>query len=369
MYNLIIEEKENKTKILLVKDDEIIEQYEENINNIDGNIYVGKVQNILPKMKSIFVNIGQEKNALLHYKDLIISEQEISQKIKPGMNILVQVKKNEIGEKGAKLTQKINFAGKYIVLLPNEDFITASQKIDNNKNLIKEIRNILPQKMGAILRTASVENEEETIQESKEMLIQWEELEKASNMLEAPNVLYKADSRKIKIIKNLSLKLLEKIIVNTKTLYSEIEEILQKFKFNIKIELKENAITYDLQKQLDKLEKRKIWLKCGAYIVIDKTEALNVIDVNTGKYIGEKGVENTYLKVNEEATIEIAKQIRLRNLRGIILIDYINMHTYEEHEKIINLLKNEMQNDRGKHEIYGFTKLDLLEITRRSVES
>ena len=227
---------------------------------------------------------------------------------------------------------------------------------------------------GAIIRTSAEGKEEEIKKEIKELEIKWNEIQEEAKKenVKTPILLYKSHDIVEKILIDLANKNLEKVTVNDSEDYNQIAEIKKKneeYK-NLKIAVKgEKSIfdIYDLQQQISKISNRKIWLKCGGFITIDKTEALTAIDVNTGKYTGNKTLEDTVFKVNKEATVEIAKQLKLRDIGGIIIIDYIDMQKQEDKKVIEELLREELKKDRSKTQIEGFTKLDLMEITRKHI--
>ena len=391
MIELVINKKDKTKEISLLEDQILIEHYEENgeEERKEGNIYLGIVKDIIPGMQSAFINIGTEKNSFIHLKDILPKidetkekqtlEQTIIQKeIKQNQKLLVQVKKDSNEKKGARVSTHINLPSTYIVLMPDTDIVTISQKIEDKKEqerLIKIVRQNLSKDNGAIIRT-SAENkkEQEIIEDIKNTEKKWNEIKQKyeEQTKNEPIQLYKSESIVEKIIIDLIDKKIEKIILNDKEDYEEIKKLKTKYK-----ELKNTAIVvkneeniqniYDLEKQIEKSKNRRIWLKCGGFITIDKTEALTAIDVNTGKYTGNKNLNQTIYKVNEEATIEIAKQLRLRDIGGIIIIDYIDMKIQEDKEKIEKLLKECLKKDRTKTQVEGFTKLDLMEMTRKHI--
>ena len=332
---------------------------------------------------SAFIDIGEGKNTLIKLKDVLpkvdeknskveLENQEITKILKSGMDIVVQIKKDGTLTKGAKVSTHINLPGRFIALLPNSDFVTISQKIEDEKEkkrLIEAVKNILPQDMGAIIRT-SAENKsiEEIKQDLENLLTKWKNIKDKIGKSKVPALLYDNQALIRRTIIDIIDRDLEKIIVNDKQIFNILVKTLQECK--LKIELKENEdlfTMYNLKNQIEEMSQRKIWLKCGGFITIDKTEALTAIDVNTGKFVGKKNVEATVYKVNKEATVEIAKQLRLRDIGGIIIIDYIDMQTEEDKKQIENLLKESLKKDRTKCQIEGFTKLNLLEMTRKNM--
>ena len=261
--------------------------------------------------------------------------------------------------------------------MPNTDIITVSQKIEDKKEqqrLINLVKENLSEGNGAIIRTSAINKTEELIEDIKYIENKWNNIISTNidpNENE-PKLLYKSEGIVEKMIMDLVGKGLEKIVVNDSNEYNMINKLKQENKEykNIQIIVKNEETIfkiYDIDKQIKRINARKIWLKCGGFITIDKTEALTAIDVNTGKYTGKRDVNETIYKVNEEATIEITKQLRLRDIGGIIIIDYIDMKREEDKEKISKLLQEELKDDRTKTQVEGFTKLDLMELTRKHI--
>ena len=330
-------------------------------------------------MQAAFIDIGTEKNSFIHAKDIIPQidekkekkvEPKIKDVIKAKEKILVQIQKDSNEKKGARISTHIKLTGKYIILMPNTTIITISQKIENEKErerLINIVKNILPENMGAIIRTATENKNEDTIKQDINILLkQWEQIKKSfENSKNEPKLLYKGPSILEKILIDIPTEKINSIEINNHKEYKEIQEKTKE----IKITLTEEDLLkkYDIEKQIEKANQRKIWLNCGGFITIDPTEALVAIDVNSGKYTGKSSLEETTYKVNYEATIEIAKQIRLRDIGGIIIIDYIDMKKQENKDKIEKLLKEELKKDRAKTQVEGFTKLNLMEMTRKHI--
>ena len=391
MTELFIQKNDNKTNIALVENGKLIEYYleDENLKGKEGNIYIGIVKDIIKGMQAAFVDIGTEKNSFIHLKDILkkvdetkeekenLDNLDISKEIKKGQKLLVQIKKDSNIQKGARVSTHINLPGKYIVLLPNTDIITVSSKIEDKKEQerLKElVRKNLSANNGAIVRTSAEGKTTEIIKDIKYVEEKWENIlntgvKENSN---SPELIYESEDIVQKMLLDLSDQKINKIIINDEKRYKELKKMFsnnEEYK-NIEVELvKKSEILdkYDMKNQIEKMQNRKIWLKCGGFITIDKTEALTAIDVNTGKYTGNKNAEDTIFKVNKEATLEIAKQIRLRDIGGIIIIDYIDMNNENDKKKIQDLLTEELKKDRSKTQVEGFTKLDLMEITRKHI--
>lgn len=343
----------------------------------------GQVGDIIGGMQAAFVDFGGEKKGFIHLKDSIPQVDETKEKLdtslninkilKPKQKLLVQVKKDSDEKKGARVSTHISLPGKYIVLMPNTTFITISQKIENMDNK-EQLRNIIkkniPQGYGAIIRTSAENVSEEEIKKDIEALLEkWKDIEdKFSKSSDKPSMLWESENVVEKMIIDLSAKKLEKITTNSEEEYKKLKNLKSTGNIEINLEKENNLLEkYDIKSQIEKLENRKIWLNCGGFITIDKTEALTAIDVNTGKFTGNKDLETTIFKVNKEATIEIAKQLRARDIGGIIIVDYIDMKNKENKEKIENLLKEALKEDRAKTQVEGFTKLNLMELTRKHI--
>ena len=393
MLEIIINKEPDKKSIMLVENGILVEKHEEHHNRqrLEGNIYCGKVQNVLEGMQSAFIDIGDKRNTFIRLKDLLPKEDEsksddkyelpscnIKDFVKQDMKILVQVKRDGTEKKGARVSTHINLPGRFVVFMPNSNFITVSQKIENEKEkqrLINIVKEILPEKTGAIVRTSSEGIDKESIKSDLEELIKkWKNIKKQydEHRLNGPKLVYDNKALLRRTLIDVVDRNLNKVVVNDIKTYKDVNEILKSMNMvdNINLELKENEDLldmYSLREQLEKTDNRKIWLKCGGFITIDRTEALTAIDVNTGKYTGSKDLEHTVFKVNKEATVEIAKQLRLRDIGGIIIIDYIDMHDDKNKNDIIELLTQELKKDRTKSQVLGFTKLNLLEMTRKNM--
>lgn len=376
MKELLIDQDSDLRKIYLIENEKLVEYYEENItsNSIEGNIYLGKVQNVTPGLEAAFINIGEDKNVFIHKKDLLNSSLDlpINKIIKPGEKILVQVIKDKIQRKGAKVSEKISLRGRLVVLHPNRNFITVSSKIkDENrkKELKEELKRLLPDGMGAIARTNSENATNAEIEEDLKILLsKWKYIQ-SINTEEYPKKLYDSGGILSKIIIDLSNYHLDKIVVQNEEIQEKVINILKQIGGNLPVEISntEYQYKYNISNEMHKMQKNKIWLDSGGFITIDPTEALIAIDVNTGKFIGKKDLEDTIYKVNEEAVLEIAKQLRLRDIGGIIIIDFIDMNNPKDMENIIKKFKEEAMKDRSRVQIEGFTKLNLLELTRKRI--
>jgi len=387
---IFINRVENISKIVLVENGNVIEKYEEDNRKkrLEGKIYLGRVENVLQGMQAAFIDIGEDRNTFIHLKDIlpkvnivknpeVNEEKNIKKLVKTGDKLLIQVKRDATNIKGAKVSTHISIPSRYFVLMPNTDITTISQKIEESserERLNRIVKKLLPEGFGVIIRTSSLNKSEEELEKDLKNVIKiWDNIEKNINKddMELPRAVYMGQGFIEKLLVDLVDKEIERIVVNNKEDYEEVKRVSEDLGENIKIELKlnENIFkTYDIEEQLIKSEQRKVWLRCGGFITIDKTEALTAIDVNSGKYIGTKDLEQTVFKVNKEASEEIAKQLRLRDIGGIIIIDYIDMEDEEHKKRIIEVLEENFKKDRSKTQIVGFSKLNLLEMTRKHMK-
>lgn len=397
MKEIILNKEDGITQAILLEDGKIVEQYDDSKDEgaVEGNIYCGIVQNVLQGMQAAFVNIGEDKNAFMHIKDVIpkvsnqtgnkaedLSKYNIKRYLKQNTPELVQVKKDEENKKGARVSKHISITGRLGVLMVDVSFITISQKIEEKeeitrlKNIAKAIlSNYKENKYGLILRTAAKGKTKEEIEKDVEESIKlWEQVEKKYSEVSKenkPQLIYRNYDVISKFLTSVLEDNIEKITVNTESLYKSINSYLEEINKKIEVKLvpQSDINKYGWKEQLEKASQRKVWLKCGGFIAIDKTEALTAIDVNSGKFTGRKTYtkDETIFKVNKEATVEIAKQLRLRNISGIIVIDYIDMQNDAERQEILQMLEKELKKDRSKTQVIGFTKLDLLEVTRKKL--
>ena len=390
MKEIFINKVEGISKIVLVENGNVIEKYKEDNRKkrLEGKIYLGKVENVLQGMQAAFIDIGEDRNTFIHLKDIlpkvnivknpeVNEEKNIKKLVKTGDKLLIQVKRDATNMKGAKVSTHISIPSRYFVLMPNTDIRTISQKIEENserERLSRVVDKLLPEGFGVIIRTSSLNKTEEELEKDLKSVIKiWKDIEKNINKEDTkfPRVVYMGQGFIEKLLVDLVDKDIERIVVNNKEDYEEVKRVSESLEENIKIELnlsEDIFKTYDIEEQLAKSEQRKIWLRCGGFITIDKTEALTAIDVNSGKYIGTKDLEQTVFKVNKEASEEIAKQLRLRDIGGIIIIDYIDMEDEEHKKKIIEVLEENFKKDRSKTQIVGFSKLNLLEMTRKHMK-
>lgn len=371
----------DETRVALLEDKELVELYIERLHHqrLVGNIYRGKVSSVLPGMQAAFIDIGYDKNAFLYVGDAAAKNdlKNIEEILTPGQEITVQVIKEAIGSKGPRVTTYITLPGRHLVLLPNADYIGISRRIENEeeKNKLKKVAaKLKPEGMGLIVRTASEgESEEEFEQDLSFLLKLWKAIKQNEENGSAPRCLHRDLNLVHRTVRDLFTRDINKFIINDRKEYGEVLKLTEMISPGLKdnVEYFNNDYNlfeyYQIESKISKALSRKVWIKCGGYLVIDRTEALTVIDVNTGKYTGRKNLENTVLKTNIEAAKEIAKQIRLRDIGGIIIIDFIDMHEEDHQKMVVEDLKQALKKDRTKTAVVGMTGLGLIEMTRKKV--
>ncbi|ADQ06369.1 ribonuclease, Rne/Rng family [Caldicellulosiruptor hydrothermalis 108] len=385
---IIVDVSFNQTRVAVLEDKELVEIYieREDSQSIVGNIYKGVVENILPGMDAAFVNIGQEKNAFLYLGDvnrLEFSDTDEYYEIKTnplalrcGQEIVVQVIKEGYDQKGPRVTTNITLPGRYLVLLPSTEYVGVSKRIESEeeRQRLKEIAcRIRPEGMGLIVRTAAEGKSEEVLKSELEFLKNmWKKIRQKSCQ-SAPVLLYKDYDLVFKAVRDMFTNQVDRFVINDRKKYNKIIEFLSSYAPSLKskveyFNLATNIFEYfQIEQKLAKALSKRVWLKSGGYIVIDETEALTVIDVNTGKYVGKTDVAETILKTNLEAAQEIARQLRLRDIGGIIIIDFIDMKNPEHQKIVLDALKEALKRDKTKTVVVDITPLGLVEMTRKKV--
>lgn len=379
----------------------------ENTKENIGNIYKGKVLRILPGMQSAFIDIGLEKAAFLYVKDLepysitdedpfeISMESEDEEKdikeishsssvriqdiIKEGQEILVQTEKCPVGTKGARVTTNIVLPGRYLVLLPFSDHIGVSHKIQDEKEkerLKSIVEKLRDNPYGFIIRTAAEGKSDTELKRDMNYLIRlWEHIKEKRSRNNAPAIIYQELELPFRLVRDLPAEEIGKILIDNKEVYDRLKSYIHDFwpEESINVELYTDDTPmfekYGIELEINKALERYIWLKSGGYIVIDETEALTIIDVNTGRFIGKDNLETTILQTNLEAAKEIPYQLRLRNIGGIIIIDFIDMKDPKNKEKVFKLLESECARDRTKIFLNPMSDLGLVELTRKRLRN
>lgn len=379
---VIVQSSANDMRVAVLEDDQLVEIYiEENIGDrLVGSIFKGVVENVLPGMQAAFVDIGMEKNTFLYVEDAIADnsygKNDVKVNIKDileiGQEIVVQVCKEPLGTKGARVTKQISLPGRFLVLMPTVDYIGISRRITDEKERqrLQEIaEEIQYPGIGMIIRTAAKDASKEQLREDLDFLVSvWTKIEKELKLPGEKKLIHMDLQLVERILRDIVSDDVDKIIFNNSFDNEKIKGFLgEEFsKYNIELTNQADIFAqYNIKSELNNSLNRKVWLKNGGYLIIDQTEALTCIDVNTGKFVGSIDLEDTVLQTNLEATYEVARQLRLRNLGGIIIIDFIDMQDEENQEAVLKELEKYLSLDKTKSNILGLTALNLVEMTRK----
>ncbi len=375
MKRILIDSQDFGTRIGIVDDGLLMELVYERKNSmpIVGNVYIGKIVNVLPGMQAAFVDIGREKNAFWYYG---ADRDENGNAVKPkaGSDVLVQVEKAEVGKKGSVLTKKISFTGKFLVIIPNDSKIGISKKItdsDERQRIKNIVRELIPEGYGAIVRTDGEGRSYEVYKEEIDRLVEISEsILKRADYVKAPALLYTDVNGVEKAVRDFFHDDIDEIVVNSEENYRTLLGLCSKLKTDIgKIKYHSDGTplfsSYYVEAQARAAFNRQVWLKSGGFIIIDQTEACVVIDVNTGKYTGKADLQKTILKTNLEAAKEIAHQLRLRNLNGMIIVDFIDMKSEDDRQLLVKTLEEAVASDRLQTIVVGMTELGLMQLTRK----
>jgi len=389
--DILIETESGQTRLALLEDGELSEYYVERKGQekLAGNIYLGRAANILPGMQAAFVDIGLEKNAFLHAGDILVDNCDreaiqnrlgnpsIKNMLKPGQEIMVQVIKEPGGTKGPRISSHVTLPGRLAVLLPTVEYIGISRRIEEEgeRARLKDIAESLrPAGMGLIVRTAAIGSDENDLRQDVESLIRlWDSICQRASHSTSPALIHRDESLVYRSVRDMLSDDVRALYVDSKEQYQAAYEtagmLSPELQGRVMLYREDEPLfdKYRVDAQFSKAASRHVWLKSGGYLVIDHTEALTVIDVNTGKFVGSRSLSETILKINCEAATEIARQLRIRDVGGIIIIDFIDMESEEDREKLLAHLKQLLKNDRTKTNLVGLTGLGLVEMTRKKV--
>lgn len=378
MKQLILDYTPYCTRVALVENGEMKDFSVEraSVRGIVGNIYKGKVENVVGGMQAAFVNIGEDRNGFLYVGDSLVDSRGLQTvmpknavfNVSAGDIIMCQAVKEPFGQKGARLTTDVTLPGYYLVLLPLSDFIGVSRKIEDPKRrayLEQYVKSICPEGMGAIIRSAANKaSDKDMLNEIEVLLNRWEKVKRDYACASEKSLVFEEASLFERALRDSFNEEVDQVVVNDAKIAKQLQG-----KVGRRVELYEgerNIMShYNLSSQINHLCDHKVWLPGGAYIVIDKTEALTVIDVNTGKFVGSKHLEDTVFKTNLLAADCIARQLRLRNISGIVVIDFIDMVEQAHRDEVLSALQNALKKDRLKTSAIGMTALGLVELTRK----
>lgn len=387
---LLINARAYETRIALLENSQCVELHVERKLHCwsQGNIYLGRVARVLPGMQAAFVDIGLAKAAFLYVNDVReysetdaqaaeIHAAKIEDLLSEGQDILVQVAKGPLGNKGARITSHITLPGRNLVLMPTIDSIGISRRITDEQErarLREVLAEIRPPGWGLIARTESEGQQADKLKAELDFLASlWDSVNQKRQMAQAPQLLHQDLSVSLRAVRDLFTREIDRLIIDSPTEYEQVREFVAIFVPRLLpcLELyqgKEPIFdAYGVEPEINRALTSKVWLKSGGYIVIQKTEALTSIDVNTGRYVGGHNLEDTILKTNLEAVREIACQLRLRDIGGLIVIDFIDMEREGNQEKIVSSLKEALVRDRSRTNVLGMSALGLVEMTRKRV--
>ena len=391
-YMMAVSVRPEATQIAVLEGRNLIEHYvsrpADDVAQIHGNIYLGKVQNVLPGMEAAFVDIATPKNAVLYRGDVQFDAEDveggasnarIEQILKPRQTIICQVTKNPIAHKGARLTQEVSLPGRFVVLIPNSSTYGISKRLDDGER--KRLRNILdkvkPPQHGVIVRTAAEGvTSEEISSDVRRLLSQWDQIEALANSAQAPALLYREPDMAVRVIREEFNDNYRSVVIDDEALFNDVHDYVS----SISPALADRIEYYDrsaeplsiferhhVHEQVHKALDRKVWLPSGGSLIIEHTEALTVIDVNTGKNVGSKSLEETVYRNNLEAAIEIAKQLRLRDIGGIIVIDFIDMEIKGNRDDVVRVFRDALARDKTRTQVFDISELGLVEMTRKRI--
>jgi ribonuclease E len=397
-YLVCVHVQPGMTQIAMLEGRSLVEHYvsraADDTNQIDGNVYRGRVQNVLPGMEAAFVDIGIPKNAVLYRGDVrydrddiegggggssSASQPRIEDVLKAGQSILCQVTKNPIGAKGARLTQEVSLPGRFAVLVPNSSAFGISKRLGDTerRRLRRIIDEVKPAGHGMIVRTAAEGVSADELQRDVETLLeQWNAIEVASKKSDAPGLLYREPELSVRILREELSAEYRAVVIDDRALFEQVRDYVRA----VSPELSDRVEYYDaaeeglpiferyhVHEQLHKALDRKVWLPSGGSLIIERTEALTVIDVNTGKNVGKTNLEETVYRNNLEAAEEVARQLRLRDIGGIIVIDFIDMEIRENRDKVAGALRNALARDKTRTQVFDISELGLVEMTRKRI--
>jgi len=380
------------TQIAVLEGRSLLEHYvsrpADDVSQIHGNIYLGRVQNVLPGMEAAFVDIGTPKNAVLYRGDVQYDPEDVEEKssnmrieqmLKAKQTIICQVTKNPIGAKGARLTQEVSLPGRFVVLIPNSSTYGISKRLADEER--KRLRSILdkvkPKQHGVIVRTAAESvTSEEIERDVLRLLKQWEQIDALAKRSQAPALLYREPDMAVRVIREEFNTEYRGVVIDDPELYEDVRDYVASISPALadRVELFDRAAEplplferFHVHEQLHKALDRKVWLPSGGSLIIEHTEALTVIDVNTGKNVGTSNLEETVFRNNLEAAVEVARQLRLRDIGGIIVVDFIDMEIRDNREQVIRAFRDALARDKTRTQVFDISELGLVEMTRKRI--
>ena len=384
---MLVRHSPHQTQIVVLEGPVLVEHYvaRSDRRSLVGNVYVGKVRNVLPGMEAAFIDFGEGKNGVLYAGDVNYSEFDLNGKpkrienaMKAGDTVLVQVVKDAMGHKGARLTNQISLAGRYLVLAPDESVRGISRRLpdEERRRLREAVADLKPAGTGVIVRTAAEGATHDDIKGDIDRLkAAWDKIDEDRKTAIAPQLIYQEPPLVIRVIREHFTKDFRRLLIDDKGILDQVMEYLEGTEANLvdKVKLYEDELSlferYHVEDQLRKALDRKVWLPSGGHLVIDRTEALTVIDVNTGRFVGTNNLEETVLQNNLESAEEIARQLRLRDIGGIIVIDFIDMESTKHQDAVLRRLREHLAKDKTRTQVFEVSNLGLVEMTRKNVSA
>ena len=380
---MLISHDSSETRVALLEDGELVELYVERPKrSVVGNVYLAKVKDVLPGMQAAFVDIGLEKNAFLYVDDIVRREgaasgpRDIASLLKPGQQVLVQVLKDPMGTKGARVTTEITLPGRFVVLMPFSGSVGVSRKLpeEERDRLHALIESAVPQGVGAIVRTVAQGVSQKEIASDLDFLLRlWKRVSHQAEEALAPEVVYTEMDLPLRLVRDVFSAEFRRLVIDDKGTHAKVVSFLKKsspdlVKRVVHHREREPLLdAYELQPVIDSAMRRVVELPSGGRIAIDRTEALTAVDVNSGRYVGRKNLEDTIVRTNLEAADEVARQLRLRDIGGIIVIDFIDMEEAANRERVMRRLNEALARDRTKTRVLEMSRLGLVEMTRKNV--
>jgi len=381
---MLISHDMHETRVAIVEDRRLVELYiERPKRSVVGNVYLGKVKDVLPGMQAAFVDIGLEKNAFLYVDEVVAPEdvapaarRDIQALLRPGQQLMVQVLKDPMGTKGARVTTEITLPGRFLVLMPFSAFVGLSRKLpdDERERLERTISPLVPEGIGVIVRTAAVGASEADLVGDLEFLLRlWRRVQNQAREGLAPEVVYTEMDVALRLVRDAFGEDYRRLVIDDKRVYEKVTSFLKKTtpKLVRRVQMHKDRLplfeAYNLRSDIEVAVLREVPLPSGGHITIDIAEALTAIDVNTGSYVGRKNLEDTVVRTNLEAATEVVRQLRLRDIGGIIVIDFIDMDDPTNRQLVMNRLAEALEHDRTKTRLSEMSRLGLVELTRKNV--
>jgi ribonuclease E len=385
---MVITEHGDRDQIAVLEEDVLVQHYvtRAGATSMVGNIYLGRVQNVLPGMEAAFVDVGRGRNGVLYAGEVNYSPEDIEgaaprieQLLKPGQAVMVQVTKDPMGGKGARLTANLSLAGRYLVLAPNQDLQGISRRLPDEarKRLKTLLKRVKPPEHGVIVRTAAESATEEALEaDLRRLLAIWDQIQSKATRGKAPTVLYEEPELTVRVVRDLFTdEEYRGLVTDSQRVHGLVVDYLREVAPDLaeKVTLHTGPLpafeAYRIVEQIHKALDRKVWLPSGGYLIIERTEAMTIVDVNTGKSVGKTNLEATVVNTNLEAAREVARQLRLRDIGGIIVIDFIDMLLEKNKKQVEDTMRDALAIDKTRSQVFEIGPLGLMQVTRKRVSS